>query len=438
MPAAKGAQAGAKEDTVFLAITTLTTDLSQVGTDLTSSAGGGYELNSTRAQLITERTVTVRWTATAAEANKAIFVHGKQDQSDMTWAIGTDGTGIIVGHQNGAQVISAAAAVGAKDYTISWSMRANPLTTGASDAKISELVIYNHTNATIEIVQATHVAPTSSATWDLSVGGWWDGANLILAPTNAPTKARVSSAAHPNVEEGEDWVAARTAYAGDSTAIDEPIGPLPISSGLGDQGQFAGRHPWGYAGAHAEAVKRRCWAPLVNEVLSDAQEMTQTPAPAAWAVLGPGSTAYTMMLQYLRWTPIPLGATYAWVRVHVVSYVTAGAAVPIGVRMYAMNRPPAKVKIGPIQSPALKYYYKTATLKADHGVGGTGAWLELGWVRLPRFTAAIGGWTDTIHLALAYDVDPASASTNDANERLTIDAWHVRPDYRAGAGVIEL
>ena len=64
--------------------------------------------------------------------------------------------------------------------------------------------------------------------------------------------------------------------------------------------------------------------------------------------------------------------------------------------------------------------------------------MTLGYVRLPVFRAAIGGWTDTVHLALSYDVDPAAASSNDAAERLTIDAWHVRPEFLEGVGVIEL
>jgi len=437
---AQGGQTNAKEDTVLLLLASVTDDVSQYNIDLTSSGSGGYESTSARGAQTGEREIYVRWTATKTEASAALAYHGNTGITDYTWLVATDGSGYLCCYQNASAVWQSAATVDADDYSIAWSMRDNPQTTGASDAKISEVCVYDHTTAGIwEIAQFTHAAPTTNASWNLSVSGIWDGAALVNTPTNATAKVRVSTAYHPNVEFFEDWLAARTAYAGDQTPIAEPVGPLPISSGLGDMGQFAGRHPWGYAAAHAEAVRRRCWAPLVNAVYGDAQELVVTPAPTQWAVLGPGSSKYYMMLSYLKWTAVPRGATHAWVRVHVVSYVTSGASVPIGVRIYAMNRPPAKHKIGPVQAPSLEVYHATATLDADHGsAAGTGAWLSLGWVRLPRFRQALGGWTDTVHLALAYDIDPAAASANDAAERLIIDAWHVRPDFRQGVGVLEL
>ena len=51
-----------------------------------------------------------------------------------------------------------------------------------------------------------------------------------------------------------------------------------------------------------------------------------------------GSVKYRLDATRIRWVPHP-GVSRAWVRVHVQSWATAGVAVPIGVRCYAMNRP---------------------------------------------------------------------------------------------------
>jgi hypothetical protein len=439
MARAQGSQTSAKEDTRYLSLSsTPATDLSQYLTNLTASGAGAYEANSTRSQITTARTVSVRWTATAAEASVVLMVHGNNAQTDFTWGLATTAGGYFCAHQNGVILWTSAAATAAKDYTFSWAMRDNPDTTGASDAKISEVVLYNHTDTTlVEMVQFTHVVATSSAAWTLSVGGWWNGAALTNVPTNAPSKARISASYHPNVEVLEDWIGARTAYAGDADdGPAEPVGPVSVASTLGDSPYFVGRPNIGYAAAHNLAVARRPWSPLVNDVYSDAPPLTQTPAPTQWAKLAP-SSAYSMMLQYLRWAPVPAGSTHAWVRVHVVSYVTAGAAVPVGVRVYALNYVPGVSDI-PAQAPALEVYHVGEVLTVDDGsAAGTGQWLELGYLRLPKFAGLASGWSDTVHLAVAYDVDPAGASANDANARLVIDAVHARAAYRTGVGVFD-
>jgi hypothetical protein len=134
-----------------------------------------------------------------------------------------------------------------------------------------------------------------------------------------------------------------------------------------------------------------------------------------------------MAVPHLRWVPVPVGATHAIVRVHVQSWVTSGDAVPIGIRTYAMNRPP-QVNGGVAQQlPALDSTYCTGLLTVDHTSTGVGEWLELGVVRLPIVTASIAGWQDTVHLVLAWAIDPAGASSNDAAARLRINAWSVTP-----------
>jgi hypothetical protein len=430
MARAQGAQANAKEDTVYLALGgALTTDLSQLLTNLTASGAGAYEAPSARSILTGARTVSVRWLATAAEANLVLLICGNAAQTDMVWAIGTEVGGKICFYINGVVgVLTSTAAVAAKDYTVSVSTRANPDTTGPSDRQISEMMIWNHTDGVlVELLQATHaLSAAGTGPYNLSVGGWWNGGGLTGVPTNAPTEARVSTSHHPHVEELEDWIGARVAYAG--TADDgpaEPLGPIPASSGLGDESQLAGRHPWGYVAAHALGVRHRSWSPILNEILNDTQPMP-TAQLSWWAAAAPGDPRYTMDLAWLRWCQAPEWATHVRVRIHVRQWVTAGAAVPVGFRCYGFNRPHTVAKIGAIDAPTLEGNYREQISTVDDELG-PGVWLDLGPVAIPRFEPVVTGWTNTFHLALAYAIDPNSVSGNDAAARFVIDAWVAVP-----------
>lgn len=429
---ARGAQAGAKEDTRFLALTTLTTDLSQYGTNLTATTGGGYETNSARTNNAASWEVYVRCVLTAAESDKVLIGVHNVAITSVTFAIRT-----TVG---GAFSLLAGAApadlwvgptVPAGDISIAWSMRPNPDTTGAGNAKISEVVIYDHTaGAYVAIEQFTHAALPAAGTNTFSVGGVWNGAALVKKPATAPTKARYSACHHSSVEFAQDWVAARTAYAG--TLDDCPLEPVPVTkaSGIGDSGYFVGRHNVGYAAAHARAIQRRSWSSLTNDVFVDVDTMLATPGPANWTLPDFGSGTYSLMLPWLRWVSVPSGCTHAWMRVQVKSWVTSGSAVPIGVRGYAFNRPPAIGQIGQKPAPEFASFFRGGTISANHTSTGTGTWIDLGLVALPVFSADVSGWKDTVHLCLAYAIDPASASGNDANARLQINAWHARPVYK--------
>jgi hypothetical protein len=415
----QGTQAGAKADTAYYAEAGgagIHVDLSQEFTDLTVSAPGAYESPSPRAQLTTERTVFARWVANAADANAGLLIHGNTAQTNYTWLLGINGAMTLFGGQNGGPVWTAAAAiVSGKDYCVSWSVRPNPDTTGAGDALISEFLIWNHTDsAIVEIGQTTHAVPVTGA-WDLTIGGWWNGAGITFAPTNAPTIVRVSRAHHPITEVASDLVAARSPYTG--TANDgptEPIGPIPIASTMGDPGYFAGRHPWGYAAAHSRLAARRAWSLLVNDVYSDAQAVGSE--PANWRRAAPGDENYLMSIQWLRWVPVPAEATHAWCRAHVLTS-TAGAR---GLRVYAMNRPPDLSQIGAEPAPSLEVFHATVSWTA--GAGAEEGWREFGYVKLPVFSEAIPGWAGTVHLCLAY-LDAMPGST-------TVDAFHARPAQR--------
>jgi hypothetical protein len=418
----------AKLDTRLFVDGTLTTDLSQYLTDLTASGAGAFELNSTRTQLTGPRTVSVRWTATAAEAGVVLIAHGNTAKTDFTYIIGTLGDGRFCCHQNNTQIFAAAAAVAAKDYTVSWSLRANPDTTVAGDAMISEITIYNHTDAVIEeIEQVTHALPTSDPTWELGIGGWYDGVSLTQPPTNAVTNARVSSSAHTHTEALSDWAGSRPAYTG-TPDLDEPVGPIPVAAGLGAVGYFAGRSPWGYTARHARAMAKRNWAPLVNETWSS-DPVVNSDVPTNWLAGAPDSPTYQLMVQTLRWVPVPVGATHAHVRVQLKSVPTAGGPHLVKIRAYAMNRLPQQQVIGGQPAPALEHYYREVSVTRDD-TGTDGLWSDLGLVRLPAFAGTAAGWRGTVQLALAWKIVSA-------DEDLQIRSWHVVPVTQAMIGVVD-
>ena len=424
----------AKEDTRLLLLGSATVDSSQYATNLTASGAGGYETNSARSALATSCEYYARCTTLAAEADLVFLAVHNVAVTDVTYALANNGSGrftVISG--TGAVLWNSPATAPAGDCSFSFSTRPNPRTTGASDAQISEVVIYDHTAGSyLAIEQFAHATPTASSAYTLSVGGIWTGATLVSTPTNAVTKARISNAWHPSTEVAEDWISERTAYAGDLD--DVPIEPFPltVASGIGDSGEFIGRAQLGFAAAQTKAVRHRQWSPLVNEAYPDAGLIAVS--SGEWSTrhltAAPGSTAYTMAVHWLRWCAVPRGATHARVRVHVQSWVVSGAAVPIGVRVYAMNRPPDVNAIGGLQAqplPDLDYAYATALLTTDHTSTGVGEWLDIGLVRLPVVQEPITGWRDTVHLCIAYAIDPASASANDPNARIKINAWSAVP-----------
>jgi hypothetical protein len=432
---AQGAQANAKEDTVLLLLASDAdpwVDLSQYDTDLTED-DAPYEDPSVRGAITgaTGRELYVRATVEPTDVNGMLLIHADPANSaNNTYAILLNGSGDLEFRQGGTLLTTMAVVIAVdSEISVHWSTRANPDTTGASDALISEMIAYNHqAGAYIDIVQVTHAVPTTNVAWALTVCGYWNGVATTLFQTPV-IKARIGKAWHTATEFAEDWVAQRSAPDADAQALEDLI-PITVASTLGDDGQFVGGPNIAWVAEHNNRKQRALWGPLINDVFTDAEFFGPTNDPVPWVRLAPGSTQYEMRIDWLRWCPIPAGCTHAYVRIQLVSYVTAGAAVPIRVRMYAMNRPEEMKATKYPGLPKFEYLFETsALLSVDNTVSGRGQWLEVGLVRLPAFMGNVTGFTDTVHLCLAYAIDPAGTSGNDANERIKIRAIHARPVY---------
>lgn len=412
-------------------------DRSQVGVNLTASSTAAYETSSARTALDGDggRELYVRVSVTTADTNKAILVHASTSSlASHTYLIKIDGSKNVVFSQNDVALCTVAPGlVATSSLSLHWSTRPNPDTTGAGDALLSEFIIYNHTTSAYigEIVQVAHGVATTNSGWALCVGGYWNGS--LVAASGQVSACRIGRAWHTSTEFGEDWIAARSAHGSTLPRLLEPI-PLTVDSGVGDESEWTGQANVGYLAAHANAARGRMLSNLVNEVYTDARTLTSTASPTQWLAGPPGGTSvYRLDVTRLRWLPHP-GVSHAWVRVHVQSWVTSGSAVPIGVRCYAFNRP--HLGVGPLlegyPTPALDFDFVESTLTANHTSTGVGVWLDLGLVRLPEFIGQAPSWNRTLTLGLAHAFDPAATSTNDANARLRIKAWTVRPVIGAG------
>lgn len=443
---AQGSQPHAKEDTVGLWLdSTVTTDLSQIGSDLTAvvgatySATGGYRAADTARALdgAGGRELFVRCCCVSEDSTYVLLGCGGVAAPGSAAYVLTQDALTITATQNGVVLGRVFHDVGiVQDLSISWSTRPNPDTTGAADALTSELWVYAHTNNgsgapgwySPEVF--AHAIATIPADPGFFVGGWGGyAAEPWSLDSPQIISARVGRAWHPSTEVGEDWVAARTPHVSSLAAPAEPLGAIGTLEGgasVGGVGDWAGQANAGLVGTHARELRGRMLSPLVAEVYQSARTLTSTPTPAAWLRPAPGSLAYSLDVTTLRWLPVP-GVQRAYVRVHVQSWVITGAAVAVGVRCYAMNRAHVGLgsTIGGSPTPALEYATATATITVDNGPAGLGQWLDLGLIDLPIFSEPIEGWTGTITLGLAHAFDTAAA--NIANARLKIKAWHVQP-----------
>ncbi len=123
---------------------------------------------------------------------------------------------------------------------------------------------------------------------------------------------------------------------------------------------------------------------------------------------------------------VPRGATHAWIRVHVQIFADEGEAAPVGLRCYGFNRPPSYDE----GHPAFELDHAGELVELDHGALGLGEWIELGLLELaPYLDDDRPDFDETLHLCLAYAIDPVGASEQAKATRVIFKAWNVRPVF---------
>jgi hypothetical protein len=431
---AQGSVANAKEDTVALFdASVFTTDLSHFALPLTASGTGGYKTSDARRAITgaTGRELAARLAFATPMKGKVILAHADPAAATSnTYAITTNGSSEIVFMQ-GSTSLYTRVLPDPCDVLLLWHTWANPDTTGAGDALLSEFAAYDYTNAEWLIAeQVTHAVPTTNAAWTTHVGGFWDGA-VFGSLSGQVSELRIGLAGdHSTAEAGEDFETARAAPEDDDSPISAVL-PLDGDSGLADEGEFAGAANVGWMAQHNSTQRRALLSPMVCGSFRDAEAFSTTPDPTAWIRDAPGSTDFELRLESLRWLSVPAGVSHASVRVQVKC---TGVAVPQRVRVYAFNRPPeSPAKSEQPKAPALDFTFIEADeLELVHA--GVGEWLtwsgdETGLLRLPLWMPDVPAYRSTVHLALAYWVsDPAGS--------LQIRAWHARPTVKfIGQGI---
>jgi hypothetical protein len=429
----QGYDAQAKQSTRFLArgasITACTTDASQRLTNVTAGTGCVLEASpaSARFDFSHPRSIGLVITANNTDTG-SLFRHGAA--SPTRFEMSAASTLRITVNNVAIGTLALTGLDGVRDtLVVAWTSRANPDTTAAANAVESTIHAWNVTNSTYE--RATYLHETSTTKTQTAFFGAADNASTLIYSGAISTiwfENREQSAA----EIANDWVAARTPP---STTIDPGHQGHPPQADTFDAQNYHHGPSALWAAVATRGLVRRTLSPLWNEVLNTVPDWTDALLVAADPMIrgAPDSDDWRMHLGWRHTVPVPHTCNYVWARVHVRSWTTSGAAVPIGVRLYSFSRPPgAPLDPGDLgAADPLVTYYGEATITRDDDAS-EGEYTTIGLIPIARGRA--GAYADTTTLAIAVNVDPASASANDANARINVKAAHVVPCFRDEPG----
>ena len=434
----RGAVDGAREDTLGLWLDGQLVDLAQHGVDLEAGTPGiGGYLDPDPLRGITgasgrEVLALFDW---SSSTNACVMAHAlASDLDQSTWAIIAAGGQLLA--LQGTDVLAALEpTTSPATLLVVWSSRPNPDATGASDAVLSTIELYEVTGDVWHVpAVVAHAAATSDGARALHVGGAWDG-STFGAQVPAMYVARVSSAPdHTAAEAHQTFVAPISPGADDPS----PIAPmLPPDIVTGEPGEWAGAANVGWAAATTKSLRRAGGSPLVAEVHRDA---------GGW---GAGVPLRFMLAQdgwllapLLRYVDAPAWATHAVVRVHARQWGTEGEdPTPARVRVSAWNRLPAAPQLPAV--PLDAFHVTTLALEYDDGEAGRGRWLPWPGVgdevadhavlRLPRAThggAHVRG-SLVVGISIRWDAGPDLEAA-----RLAIRAWSLTPLHRYIGGTL--
>jgi hypothetical protein len=427
----QGYDAIAKQSTRYLgtgaAIATCNTDRSQRLTNLGVGAGSVVLLEaspaSARFDFSHPRTILFRVTADNNDTGN-LFRHGSVSPTRFMFSAANT-IQCMVNNSVALSYTVTGLGASAEELVLAWASEANPDTTGASNAVLSWLYIWNTADGTFDKVSFTH--ETSTTKTQTAFFGAGDNAGVAVF-SGTITGIQFENRVMSPTEIAHDWISALTPPGTQTQSEDQG---LPVSSSVG----FAGSsHFHGPAAAWAADATRRMFrrlmSPLWNECMRISTQLSQAELDATddpWIRGAPADSDWRMHLAHLRAYPVPPGATHLWVRVQLRSYVTSSTAVPLGVRMYSLNRNPASV--GALTS----YYAEEIVTRDDAAVEGS-------YVLKMRLPIAKDE-DDFTWLALAFNVDPNDESTNDSRERVNVQAVHVVPifcDEQGGLGFGEV
>jgi hypothetical protein len=418
----RGDQVNRKEDTrVLIEVgVSKTVDLGNRLTNLTASASWAYETGNDRTELSVFE-VSVQFDADTGSggylaASADISLSGSYFRSlvgsgatnDVRFWVGPSGGDVII-----ADLSLPNLGASLRTYTIQWCCRANPLTTGASDAQESWIEIIDHDTAnSYAIYRLTHaqINPTISNTHMFALGMRWNGAAEIGIYTDTIAWVRVGSRFHSTTEGAGDW---KETFAAPSNSGQDYVQQAPMPTRAGIEDEFAGPQLL-YADIAHKKNAMRLLSPLVNEAYIAPVTLTDNitdDVDAALVITDPDDSEYQLHEGFLRRRICPSTFNKIYIRVSAQLWAAAGGPDQLEVRCYSSNHWPGN----PVDDPVTKFI--TLTFTDDDTSSGPPTWKsgELPVVRDDD------NWT---HLWLGFSTNNGSAS---ANNRYKIWAFTVDP-----------
>lgn len=248
-----------------------TVDESQFATDLTASGSFGYETSSARANLpeAGRELLVIFSSSNTGTLNGVLLYYGDTGATSYRYQVAASSGNVVFSNSTDGTIATVAlpdVSASTENFTVQLCTRANPLTTGASDAYVTEIACYNQDQTSWAVYQATHSAgPTS--TQNFSYGGQWNGATLSSATTATIYAVRLGRRFHSTTEAREDWVSAAGSFTSGAD-IDDPVFVLDAATNIGADAEFAG--PQFAIGARmARSSRKRLLSPIVNMVYHD-------------------------------------------------------------------------------------------------------------------------------------------------------------------------
>lgn len=319
-------------------------------------------------------------------------------------------------------------------FLIGWSAEPNDDTTGSSNVLRHELYAFNKSDGSFDKVVAV------SAAKDSGTGAitFWAQTTTGTSPFGGtPHACRFGKRFHSATESAIDFVDTRAEPATEVDTSSEHEGlPLTTAAGIHGRDNFHGPAAV-WAVDKTKRLLRRLLTPLYNKRFRNHHTWTDAELTAANAKIrgAPGAPDYRMHLGWLEVAPVPDTCTHLWVRIHCFSRASSGSAVPVGVRFYSMNRPPGGIVglVDEVPAEAFDYHHVTDVITRDDEVGVTfGEWDLEALVPIARGTAGIR--KGKTYLGIALQVDPAAASTNDANAQIVVRGCHAVPCFVSSEG----
>lgn len=423
---AEGTESFAKDDTVFVCTgSDPDADVSQFERAYTAAGNGAYRSNAAEWAITGEgdgRTIEAKFAWDNAQPTDVVVRHGSDaTASSQTFRLQL-ASGAVSAIQGSTTLITLTLpelTATRNTFSVWWGTRPNPLTTGASDALISELIAYNHDEGRwSEMMSATHAVPATDTAWTASVGGRWDGSSLLASLPEPIVVCRVSAAYHSSVEFGEDFVEARGANTTKDLRRAQPY--------LGPAGLFGADEAFGPQAAQvnesAVQADLRMASPLWNEIFDEVTQLNR--GQSADMLIAPGSD-FTISAFFVRWVMVPPIIRHARVRVQANAWQTDATPRSCDVRVYSVDRLPQSPKYsfgqggGGTPPPSWKWC-EAATTSQVGSSGATGEWIDLGLLDLQVNGSPARRDNGTTFLALAYRVPHP-------NSRIAIKAVNVTP-----------